>query len=230
LLILIITDYLLKFENYNLFKIFSNYFFPVGSDQGEVVNISLPAVTASITTATETVTTAVTPTTAPNYLYCQICDLSFTSIIHATQHYEGKNHSKKLRKNPPQHDHPIQNVTPDPASGSGSAPASTSTSGSSPFFCDICCVNATSQPQFDTHLQGKVHRSKVERSKTFPATKQIEKESFVKKENFSIYRTPSGQFYCSSCNVCVNTESQFGQHLESRKHKQKNASHKTSKK
>jgi matrin type zinc finger protein 3 len=198
-----------------------------------VVNISLPTATASvttptasITTATETVTTAVTPPTAPNYLYCRVCDLSFTSIIHATQHYEGKNHAKKLRKNPPlqPHDHPV------PASASDPDFNPASTSGSSPFFCDICCVNATSQPQLDTHLQGKVHRSKVERSKTFPASKQIEKESFVKKENFSIYRTPSGQFYCSSCNVCVNTESQFRQHLESRKHKQKNASHKTSKK
>jgi hypothetical protein len=208
----------------NLLKILSNSSLLDGTHQKATVDISFPTATASATTANATVATAVTPPTAPNYLYCQICDLSFTSIIHATQHYEGKNHAKKLRKNPPlqPHDHPV------PASDPALNPASTS--GSSPFFCDICCVNATSQPQLDTHLQGKVHRSKVERSKTFPPTKQVEKEIFVKKENFSSYRTPSGQFYCSSCNVCVNTESQFGQHLESRKHKQKNASHKTSKK
>jgi matrin type zinc finger protein 3 len=207
-------------------KILSNSFLLDGTHQKATVDISFPTATASATTATETLATVVTPPTGPNYLYCQICDLSFTSIIHVTQHYEGKNHAKKLRKNPP-----LQPV-PAPSSASASDPASVSasTSGSSPFFCDICCVNATSQPQLDTHLQGKVHRSKVERSKTFPASKQIEKESFVKKDNFSIYRTPSGQFYCSTCNVCVNTESQFGQHLESRKHKQKNASHKTSKK
>jgi hypothetical protein len=30
-------------------------------------------------------------------LYCQPCDISFTSVPHATQHYQGKNHAKKLK-------------------------------------------------------------------------------------------------------------------------------------
>ena len=42
----------------------------------------------------------------------------------------------------------------------------------------------------------------------------------------SIYRTPSGQFYCSPCNLSVNSESQFVQHRSSKKHKLKESSSK----
>ncbi len=38
-----------------------------------------------------------TPMVGRSNLYCQTCDLSFTSNAHATQHYEGKNHAKKVK-------------------------------------------------------------------------------------------------------------------------------------
>ncbi len=44
------------------------------------------------------------------------------------------------------------------------------------------------------------------------------------KKDYSIYRTPSGQFYCALCNLCVNTENLFVQHVASRKHKLKESS------
>ena len=218
------------FKNKNKKRLLSLIFLLGCPYQGTAVDILLPSSSSSPETST---TSAATPTPpASNYLYCKVCDLSFTSIIHSTQHYEGKNHSKKLKRQQQQQQQyqhqqnqqqqqDVLDVLPDPAS---------ETSGLSPFFCQICCVNATSRPQLETHLQGKVHKMKVERLKRFPKSTQLEKEEFVKNENFSIYRTPSGQFYCSICNVCVNTESQFGQHLESRKHKQKNASQKTGQK
>jgi hypothetical protein len=37
------------------------------------------------------------PIVGGSNLYCQPCDLSFTSNAHATQHYEGKNHAKKVK-------------------------------------------------------------------------------------------------------------------------------------
>ena len=38
-------------------------------------------------------------------------------------------------------------------------------------------------------------------------------------KDLSIYRTPSGQYYCSACNLSLNSESQFTQHCDSKKHK-----------
>lgn len=44
------------------------------------------------------------------------------------------------------------------------------------------------------------------------------------KKDYSIYRTPSGNFYCALCNLSVNSENQFVQHMASRKHKLKESS------
>lgn len=46
--------------------------------------------------------------------------------------------------------------------------------------------------------------------------------------DYSNFRTPSGSYYCSICNVTVNGENQFAQHMDSRKHKSKYANHKIS--
>ena len=43
------------------------------------------------------------------------------------------------------------------------------------------------------------------------------------KRDFSMYRTPSGKYYCSCCNVAVSSDMQFAQHVDSRKHKMNNA-------
>ena len=46
---------------------------------------------------------------------------------------------------------------------------------------------------------------------------------FQQGKDLSIYRTPSGQFYCSPCNLSLNSESQFTQHCDSKKHKRTTA-------
>ena len=113
------------------------------------------------------------------------------------------------------------------------ADSAASVSGLHPFLCDICGVNAPSRLQMDAHLNGKGHKQKVENLKnpgpkiSTAATSVV--KTAVKKENYNIYRTPSGQFYCSICNTCSDSELTFGQHLESRKHKQKNAAKKPQK-
>lgn len=39
------------------------------------------------------------------------------------------------------------------------------------------------------------------------------------KRDFSMYRTPSGKYYCASCNMTLNNETHFASHLEGKKHK-----------
>ncbi len=43
------------------------------------------------------------------------------------------------------------------------------------------------------------------------------------KRDFSMYRTPSGKYYCSCCNITLNSEVQFAQHMDSKKHKTNHA-------
>lgn len=119
------------------------------------------------------------------------------------------------------------------------------------FFCDICKVGATSQPQLDMHLKGKSHAAKVQKQQqTLDGTAIVASElaavagkkrtaaaaasggeekaknggsapSSAQKKDFSANRTPSGQYYCPACNSTLNSENQFEQHILSKKHKYK---------
>lgn len=118
------------------------------------------------------------------------------------------------------------------------------------FFCELCKVGAPSQAQLDMHLNGKNHKAKMKRSMGGVANDDMEtirkrielKDNILsaannsigggsgfKKRDYSIYRTPSGQYYCGPCNVALNSESQFGQHQDSKKHKQKELVYKSKK-
>ena len=122
----------------------------------------------------------------------------------------------------------------------------------SKFFCNVCGVAATSQGQLDMHINGRNHKARCAKmsitnydqytAMTAMAAAQAtavpistpllkikaENETAAgkskPKKDYSIYRTPSGQYYCALCNLCVNSEPQFVQHVASRKHKLKESS------
>ncbi|CAG9814898.1 unnamed protein product [Phaedon cochleariae] len=48
-------------------------------------------------------------------------------------------------------------------------------------------------------------------------------------DNLSVYRTPSGGYYCPTCNLALNSESQFLLHVKSKAHMKKAASQKQDK-
>jgi len=111
----------------------------------------------------------------------------------------------------------------------------------SKFFCQICKVSATNQLQLDTHLNGTKHKLQAQRRgmpASQPAACGAEATAAVSNSSsngatgvtteppakrahtdYSIYRTPSGKYYCLACNLTLNSESQFAQHWESKKHK-----------
>lgn len=39
--------------------------------------------------------------------------------------------------------------------------------------------------------------------------------------DLSVYRTPSGSYYCPACNLSTNSEPQYRQHLTSKNHAKK---------
>nr|XP_027226993.1 zinc finger matrin-type protein 3-like isoform X2 [Penaeus vannamei] len=100
------------------------------------------------------------------------------------------------------------------------------------FYCEMCSVSATSQEQLDGHLVGQRHMKAVRATAKKASTAvpgptdsilaSVIKADEVKKpksKDFSIYRTPSGKYYCAPCDLTLNSESQFAQHVESKKHK-----------
>jgi len=112
------------------------------------------------------------------------------------------------------------------------------------FWCDLCKVGAPSQTQIDMHLNGKSHKSRMKRSMGGVANDDLQaiqkrvqlKDSIFKLSNkvvsipshtrrkgpdLSVYRTPSGQYYCAACNISLNSEPQFAQHQVSKNHKKK---------
>ncbi|KAJ8953701.1 hypothetical protein NQ314_007310 [Rhamnusium bicolor] len=113
--------------------------------------------------------------------------------------------------------------------------ATTSTNGtSSKFHCEVCNVGATCQEQIEMHFKGQKHQKKMKQLGLQPhfvtpnlSTKQCNtaETSFSSKGtdniNLSVYRTPSGDFYCPTCNLTLNSEPQFKIHLRSKGHMKK---------
>nr|CAI5868045.1 unnamed protein product [Callosobruchus analis] len=94
------------------------------------------------------------------------------------------------------------------------------------FTCDMCGVVATCQEQLDMHLKGQKHQKKLRQlGLSAPVAKEscvaaigssaIDKTSDV---NLSVYRTPSGEYYCPHCNTTLNGEAPFRLHLKSKGH------------
>lgn len=164
------------------------------------------------------------PAIANPAMHCQLCNVGFNSAVHAKQHYEGKNHAKKLKLSQPPATIPAAMIAVTTVDATLDQYKPTLVG---PFVCELCDVSMTSQPQLDAHLQGKPHRTKVERTNKLAAFGEVPNilaSPGGKRDNYSIYRTPSGQLYCSFCNISVDSDHQFGQHLESKKHKSKQKS------
>ncbi|CAB3360952.1 Hypothetical predicted protein [Cloeon dipterum] len=118
-------------------------------------------------------------------------------------------------------------------------------------YCDVCDCFTTSEEQMQNHLKGSRHQKKWAAKQKAQANlpqgifleeaapkepsinavikelKQVGKKAAAATD-MSNYRTPSGNYYCSICNLSVNSESQFKSHSDSKKHKAKLAGGKPS--
>ncbi|CAN7987184.1 unnamed protein product, partial [Ixodes hexagonus] len=104
--------------------------------------------------------------------FCKLCDVAFTSEIQAKQHYDGRNHQRRLRGEPPLPKGFYNPATgrwqrqPPPGmaikvgqarkNGPPGGPA-----GPNAFTCEPCNVSLTSEQQLNAHLQGAKHKARV---------------------------------------------------------------------
>ncbi|XP_076649832.1 zinc finger protein 346 isoform X2 [Halictus rubicundus] len=120
---------------------------------------------------------------------------------------------------------PTQPVVPDGAASlptPGAATLYTPPPYPTPLRCDLCGVSANRQDQLETHKRGARHLRMLRLNGLPVPEPAIENEITPTTPgpiDYSIYRTPSGQYYCAPCNLSLNSESMFAQHVESKKHK-----------
>ncbi|XP_049294545.1 uncharacterized protein LOC125769759 [Anopheles funestus] len=96
-------------------------------------------------------------------------------------------------------------------------------------FCLICETSVTSRSEMVTHLKGAKHVKKaramgvIVRTTPYNAFDTILRSLSVpaRQTDWSLYRMPSGKFYCKTCNLIVSDEKLFGQHWYGKKHKLK---------
>ncbi|KAJ6645886.1 Zinc finger matrin-type protein 3 [Pseudolycoriella hygida] len=96
-------------------------------------------------------------------------------------------------------------------------------------YCSLCSVFVTSQAHMQLHLQGAKHAKKLRAAGAPPYSADgqdtilqsidiKQSKPNPKKRDISIYRTPSGLFYCKPCDVTIPNELLFHQHLDGKKH------------
>ncbi|XP_011495130.1 PREDICTED: zinc finger matrin-type protein 3-like, partial [Ceratosolen solmsi marchali] len=181
-------------------------------------------------------------------IYCEVCKTWFTSPTDASQHYAGKKHLKvAFGLNRTKTSKKVQsqtNISIDSTDQFGigltyseiqlpclsvletpSVVISTQNSISeysqcylTPLRCDLCGISVNRQDQLDMHTRGTKH-IKMLKFHGFPLTNAEAVSIISKPIDYSIYRTPSGQYYCAPCNISLNSEVTFGRHMESKKHR-----------
>ncbi|XP_077373682.1 uncharacterized protein LOC144016416 [Festucalex cinctus] len=154
---------------------------------------------------------------------CGVCQVKFNSDSQAQEHYRGSRHARNLNlklqqsKNKPKK-LPVKTAAKDGSSGSapptgelGAEQAKKS------FYCSICKLSVNSLVQLDEHNSGTKHKAMLDadRSKAGP-------QAGVKSGRAGPSSKASGPqsktFQCQTCNLQLNSEIQFKEHISSKKH------------
>ncbi|KAK4877909.1 hypothetical protein RN001_010415 [Aquatica leii] len=156
--------------------------------------------------------------TDPKYFYCDSCEIPLTGRLHAESHYMSKNHRRVIL-----------------GTGLPSGRERNDCFGSDfvkqvrvqDLRCQLCNVVVTSEQQMTLHINGSRHKKKmrvVEPDNSEVDTILSTLGTSVPKTDLSVFRTPTGFYYCNPCNITLNSETQFKQHLDSKRHKKKSVS------
>ncbi|KAG9351189.1 hypothetical protein JZ751_025079 [Albula glossodonta] len=179
-------------------------------------------------------------------LYCKLCNVTLNSAQQAQAHYQGKNHSKKLRnfyagsQQPPPIRIPevIEPVSQQPLTTPPTESA-TSCKQPPPFkgasrvilatendYCKLCDASFSSparccrsKSEAVTERRNGVQTDEEPKKRTRPYYNPRPRQRIPR--DLAMCVTPSGQFYCSMCNSGASEEADFRLHLESKQHKSK---------
>jgi len=130
--------------------------------------------------------------------YCQLCKVGAPSQTQMDMHLNGKNHKAKMKRSMGGVDN-------------GDLAEIEKRVNLKESILAVVTKKATPVP---------VGKAKLKAKSIFPSAAPPPPQQ---NNEFSQFRTPSGQFYCAPCNLSLNSTSQFQQHQVSKKHKMKEA-------
>jgi len=128
--------------------------------------------------------------------YCQLCKVGAPSQTQMDMHLNGKNHKAKMKRSMGGVDN-------------GDLAEIEKRVNLKESILAVVAKKASPVP---------VAKTKLKSNPIFPSAAPPQQN-----DQFSQFRTPSGQFYCAPCNLSLNSTSQFQQHQVSKKHKMKEA-------
>lgn len=105
-------------------------------------------------------------------------------------------------------------------------------------YCEICDISVTSEMHMRLHLSGAKHAKKlrqlgeppyteaphslmsqcISEEAPAPRPKPNAIEGIASGIDFSVFRTPSGHYYCQVCDLSVTSETTLSQHFASKRH------------
>lgn len=102
------------------------------------------------------------------------------------------------------------------------------------LMCKICKISVTSASQIKMHLDGAKHQKNLRKQSMeddgsgsgsvsgSASSSQLEQQTMLatvdSNNDYLLYRTPSGSYYCKLCNKAMNHISILQQHLQGKKH------------
>ncbi|XP_070207927.1 uncharacterized protein [Littorina saxatilis] len=170
-----------------------------------------------------------------SHTYCKVCSLVLNAPLQAAQHYQGKNHAKRVRLYIASDGNvsasKVTNImeqglaavnkesnkpkTQEGEEKKGETGSSAAVDESKKWeCCTLCGVGFTSLKQAEQHYSGKNHAKKVRLSEANACLEKAAEANLVKKGGSNV-------FECSLCNVMVTSEDQLNTHLKGMKHQNK---------
>lgn len=139
---------------------------------------------------------------------CETCNLDFTSQVTYDTHIVGQKHQKKLKA--------LEILKSLQEEGQVASDGDATSS----LQCTVCNITLNSSSQLQMHLTGTKHLNKSKKlleQNDEPMTSVPQKRAAS--EDIEEPPAKVGKLSCPTCNVTLNSESQYQQHIDSRKHK-----------
>uniref|UniRef100_A0A3Q4GD05 Zinc finger protein 385D n=1 Tax=Neolamprologus brichardi TaxID=32507 RepID=A0A3Q4GD05_NEOBR len=188
------------------------------------------------------------PTAKRKHVSCSVCQLRFNSQSQALAHYKGTKHAKKLKAlDAPKSKLKGSVVTKETANqemakgiNTSQVPNNTERKGlyfptdaeteeekaRRLLYCSLCKVAVNSASQLEAHNSGTKHKTMLEARSGVGSIKSFPRAG-VKSKLATSSKSSTGlqnkTFYCETCDVHVNSETQLKQHISSRRHKDRAA-------
>ncbi|XP_072255102.1 zinc finger protein 346 [Pyxicephalus adspersus] len=157
---------------------------------------------------------------------CPVCNMTFSSPVVATSHYEGKTHAKNLKlkiqggvkEGIPLPKKPrLTPPAPDTTKKTGTADRSDPEK-----FCQLCNATFNNPHMAQQHYAGKKHKKQETKSKLMTiytsCGNTLPQSTPLKPLTPGSASTGNG-FTCDTCNIVVNSIAQYEAHISGTKHK-----------